>query len=275
MDVLSRVAPLADHRIHYAAGEFLFGDLRVPKMAEGKRAPVVVFIHGGWWKAAYGLEYAGHLCEALKQRGIATWSIEYRRVGNDGGGWPGTFQDVAAGYEYLTTLAKSYPLDLGKVVAMGHSAGGHLAFWLAGQHHVPAESPVARPATTVPLHGVIALAGAVGLQMTIDLAGWFTFAHDKQEVYALMGGTPANFPERYKAGDPAELLPFNVPQALVQGTEDNQIPTQLPERWAERARRVGDVVKVEILPGADHFDVVDPESSSWGRVMAVVEKMVG
>ncbi len=274
MDVLSRVAPVADHRIPYAAGEFQFGDLRIPRLAEGRRAPVVVFIHGGWWKATYGLDYGGHLCEALRLREIATWSLEYRRVGNDGGGWPGTFQDVAAGFEYLAMLAKSYPLDLGKVVAMGHSAGGHLAFWLAGRHHIAPESPLAVTVGQVPLHGVIALAGAVGLQMTIDLAGWFTFAHDKQEVYALMGGTPAAHPDRYKAGDPAELLPFHVPEALVQGTEDDQIPPQLPERWVERARRMGDRVQVERVAGADHFDLVDPESAAWGRVMAVVEKMV-
>jgi pimeloyl-ACP methyl ester carboxylesterase len=160
-------------------------------------------------------------------------------------------------------------------VVMGHSAGGQLAFWLAGHHHVPPESAIARPAVTLPMHGVIALAGAVGLQMTIDLSGWFMFAHDKQEVYSLMGGTPAQVPERYKAGDPAELLPFNVPQVLIQGTEDEQIPPRLPERWAERARRMGDAVKVAIIPGAGHFDVVDPESKAWPRVMAAVETMVG
>ena len=274
MDVLSRTPPAADHRIHYGAGEFQFGDLWLPKLEPGHKTLVVVFVHGGWWKAAYGLEYGGFLCEALKKQGIATWSLEYRRVGNVGGGWPGTFEDVAAGFEFLRTLAESYALDLGRVVAMGHSAGGHLAFWLAGRHHVPAESAVARPAVALPLHGVIALAGAVGLQMTIDLSGWFTFAHDKGEVLALMGGPPSHYPERYKAGDRAELLPFNVPQALIQGTEDDQIPPGLPEKWAERARRLGEQVRVEKIAGADHFDVVDPESKAWPRVLAVVEAML-
>ena len=243
-------------------------------MAAEHTAPVVVFVHGGWWKAEYGLEYGGFLCQALRARGIAVWSLEYRRVGNPGGGWPGTFEDAAAGFEFLTALAKSYPLDLGRVVAVGHSAGGHLAFWLAGRHHVPAESAVGRVPVGVGLKGVIALAGAVGLQMTIELAGWFTFAHDRGEVLALMGGPPGEYPERYKAGDPAELLPFNVPQALVQGTEDDQIPPGLPGRWADRARRLGESVRVEMIAGADHFDLVDPESKYWGRVMVVVERMV-
>jgi acetyl esterase/lipase len=242
----------------------------MPKLAAGQKAPVVMFVHGGWWKAAYDLEYAGHLCEALRKKGVATWSIEYRRVGDDGGGWPGTFQDVAAGYEYLAEVAKSFPLDLNKLVVSGHSAGGHLAFWLAGRHHVPQDSPVAKPAGKLPVHGAVALAGAVGLQMTIDLAGYFTFAHDKYEVYALMGGPPSEYGDRYKAGDPADLLPFNVPQVLVQGTEDNQIPPGLPNKWAERARRVGDTVRVEMIQGADHFDVVDPESQFWPKVEAEI-----
>jgi acetyl esterase/lipase len=275
MDVLSRVPPAADHRIPYGAGALQFGDLRLPKLTAGKLAPVVMFVHGGWWKAAYDLTYGGHLCEALRGQGIATWSIEYRRVGDAGGGWPGTFEDVAAGYEFLRELGTRYPLDLGRVVVAGHSAGGHLAFWLAGRHHVPAESPIARPAASLRMHGVVALAGAVGLQMTIDLSGWFTFAHDKQEIANFLGGLPADVPERYKAGDPAELLPFNVAQVLVQGTEDDQIPPQLPRRWAERAGRVGDTVRVEIVPGADHLDVVDPESKAWPRVLAALETALG
>ena len=275
MDVLSRVPPPADHRLHYGPGMLHFGDLRMPQMQAGQRAPVVMFVHGGWWKAAYGLEYGGHLCEALRKKGVATWSIEYRRVGDEGGGWPGTFQDVAAGYEYLAELAKHFPLDLNRLVVSGHSAGGHLAFWLAGRHHVPAESPLARPSAGLGMRGVVALAGAVGLQMTIELSGWFTFAHDKQEVYALMGGAPAAYRERYRAGDPAELLPFNVPQVLVQGTEDDQIPPGLPHRWAERAMRIGETVRVETIAGADHLDVVDPESRSWGKVEAEILRALG
>jgi acetyl esterase/lipase len=275
MALLSQAPPPADHRLHYGPSPLNFGDLRLPKLAAGQRAPVVMFIHGGWWKAAYGIDYAGYadrLCEALRTKGVATWAIEYRRVGDDGGGWPGTFQDVALGYEYLAEIAKSHPLDLNKLVVSGHSAGGHLAFWLAGRHHVPASSPVAKPAATLPMHAVVALAGAVGLQMTIDLSGYFTFAHDKHEVYALMGGPPVDLMDRYKAGDPAELLPFNIPQILLQGTEDSQIPPELPGKWAERARRVGETVKVQIIQGAGHFDVVDTGSRYWPMVEAEILK---
>ena len=125
---------------------------------------------------------AGISATRLRQEGIAAWSIEYRRVGNDGGGWPGTFNDVALGFDYLKSLAQTYPLNLHRVAVAGHSAGGHLAFWLAGRPNIPEESPLHKPVPALAIHGVVALAGAVDLRLTIHLAGYFAFAHDKREV---------------------------------------------------------------------------------------------
>ena len=274
-DILDRPAPAADARLKYGAGPLQFGDLRMPKMVNGAPAPLVVFLHGGWWQNAYDLTYAGHLCAALKRDGIATWSLEYRRVGDAGGGWPGTFQDAAAGFDHVAELAKTYAIDMKRVVAMGHSAGGHLAFWLAGRPHVPEASPIRNPQPKVPLRGVVSLAGAVDLRLLIDLSGYFTFAHDKREVTNFMGGTPDSVPDRYKAGDPGELLPLNVPQWLLQGTDDQQIPAQLPVRWAERGRARGEKIALDVIPGADHFDLVDPLSAAWPRVRAAVMAAVG
>jgi len=274
MSTLTSPALSADHRIHYGLGEYQFGDLWLPAQAVTQRLPLVVFIHGGWWKSAYGLEYGGHLCAALKSIGIAVWSIEYRRVGSTGGGWPMTFQDVATGFDYAATLAKTYPLDLHRVIAMGHSAGGHLAFWLGGRYHIPESSRIYEPRPKVALHGLIGLAGAVDLRLTCDLSGDFTFAHDKDEVYSFMGGPPAKFEVRYRAGNPGELLPLGVPQILIQSAGDGQIPPQLPFRWADMARRRGDEVTVTIVPGVDHFDVVDPQSKAWPTVQAAVLKLL-
>jgi acetyl esterase/lipase len=272
MDIFSRPALRPDHRIPYGPHPLNFGDLWLP--ANSKPAPLVVFFHGGWWKSKRDLAYASHLCDALKKEGIAAWSVEYRRVGETGGGWPFTFQDVAAGLSYVPTLAKSYPLDLSRVITMGHSAGGHLAFWVAGMHHLDPASELSSHQPPVPLRGCIALAGPVDLRLTIDLSGFFKFAHDKQEVYDLMGGTPTDHPERYKQGNPGALLPFNIPQILIQGTKDDQIPADLPTRWAEMSRRTGDTATVTMIPKADHLDVVDPNSQAWPAVVDAVKRLL-
>jgi acetyl esterase/lipase len=278
MDILSRTIPSADHRIPYGTEPSQFGDLwlpqRIPDSPNRSLLPLVVFFHGGWWQSEYGLGYAGHLCAALKKEGIACWSVEYRRVGETNGGYPATFQDAAAGFDFAATLAKTYQLDLSRVITMGHSAGGHLAFWVAGRQHIEPHSELYEPRPQVPLHGAIALAGAVDLRLTIDLSGYFTFAHDKHEVYALMGGSPQDRPDRYKMGNPGDLLPFHIPQVLIQGTADDQIPPWLPSRWAEISRQTRDTVTISIIPSADHFDVVDPESRAWATVRDSVRKMI-
>jgi acetyl esterase/lipase len=279
MDILSREPPKADHRISYGKDSLQFGDLWIPvslpaRTHAGGLAPVIVMIHGGWWQNTYDLAYCGFLCNALKTMGIAVWSIEYRRVGDPGGGWPGTMQDTAAGFDFLTTLAKSYPIDLHRVAAAGHSAGGQLAFWLAGRHHIPSQSPLHEPQPKIAVRGVVALAGAVDLRLTIDLSGYFEFPNGKPAVLSLMGGTPQQFPERYRAANPGDLLPLSVRQVLVQGTDDEQIPPTLPARYAQNARRQGDVVDVKMVPGAGHFDVVDPESAAWPMVRAALLQTV-
>src|SRR5579872_4131906 len=144
--ILDLPAPPADARVRYGPGEQHFADLRCPafSLEQGRTRyaptlqresyPVVIGIHGGYWRARYGLDYFGHVCAALTAAGIATWNIEYRRLGDDGGGWPGTFEDVALAADALRTVATSYPLDLTRVYAVGHSAGGQLALWLTGRH---------------------------------------------------------------------------------------------------------------------------------------------
>jgi acetyl esterase/lipase len=263
--LLDRVPPKADKRLAYGDLPLQFGDLWLPRKSPSphQRWPVLIFVHGGWWSAAYGLEYGGFLCDAIRSQGVAVWSLEYRRVGDAGGGWPGTMQDVAAGAHHLVKLAEAFPLDLTRIAAAGHSAGGHLAFWLAGRHHIPPGSVLAQPQPQIGLRGVVGLAGAVDLRLTIDLGGYLHFTSGAPAVRALMGGSPKSVPDRYAAADPGLLLPLGVPQILVQGSEDDQIPPELPKRWAQEATRQGDHIDVKIIPGADHFDVVDPTSKAW------------
>src|SRR5258708_5269307 len=150
-DALKGPFPKADHRVSYGKDPLQFADLRVPS---GKGPfPVVMVIHGGCWLAEYDLAYIGRLSAALTEKGIATWTVEYRRVGNPGGGAPGTFEDIASAAAHLRVLAKEYPLDLKRVVAVGHSAGGHLALWLA---------------SSFPLRGVVSLAGVTDLRVAAE-----------------------------------------------------------------------------------------------------------
>jgi acetyl esterase/lipase len=274
MDILSLPVLRPDYRVAYGPAPSQFGDLWIPDDHGHAPHPVVVFFHGGWWKSEYDLGYAGHLCAALKRAGIATWSVEYRRLGITGGGWPMTFQDAAAGFDYLSKLAADYPLDLSRVVAVGHSAGGHLAFWNAGRHHIPLDSELFLPSREVSVRGVIALAGAVDLRLVINLSGNWTFAHDRAEVYALMGGSPSDWPGRYQAGNPGDLLPFQVPQLLIQGADDDQIPPGLPLRWVTMSRHLGSHATLQMIPNADHFDLVDPASKAWETVLSNINSML-
>jgi acetyl esterase/lipase len=265
MSILDRTPPHADHHLPYGPAPQQFGELWIPSTSPTAphRWPLLVFVHGGWWSAAYDLSYGNFLCVAMKALGVAVWSLEYRRVGDPGGGWPGTMQDIAGGMDHLVKLADQFHLDTQRVIAAGHSAGGQLAFWLAARHHIPHTSVLAQSQPNLALKGVVGLAGAVDLRLTIDLGGLFNFANGGPAVKALMGGSPSQVPDRYSAADPGELLPLGIPQILVQGSEDDQIPPALPTRWAQAAKRQGDSVDVKIVPEANHFDVVDPQSSAW------------
>jgi len=253
--ILIRQAPPADHRIAYGSNEFQFGELRLPKGAGPH--PVVIVIHGGCWMSQYGLSYMSHLSAALTEVGVATWSIEYRRIGNQGGGWPGTFEDASRAADHLRTLAKSHPLDLNRVVAMGHSAGGHLALWLAARKHLPKDSPVYSP-DPLPLRGVVSLAGIT------DLRGAGTACDEN--VPQLMGGSAQENPAIYNQASPIELLPLGIPSAIVQGDSDNIIPLAMPKDYAGAAKKKGDDAKLVVIEKAGHFEVVDPKSFAWEAV---------
>jgi acetyl esterase/lipase len=262
LDILSLPPPLADLRVPYGPDPNQFVDLRLP--ARPGPHPVVVAIHGGYWRARYDLAYLGHLCADLTARGFATVNVEYRRLGQPGGGWPGTFIDVAAALDHLRTLAADHRLDLTRVTALGHSAGGHLALWLAARHRLPADSPLHVPgATPLPVSMAVSLAGVVDLRRASELRLSDAVVHD------LLGGTPASIPDRYAAASPHDLLPLGpaVHQVLVHGTADGPVPHEISARYAARAAALGDDVRLVSLPGVDHFAVVDPRSVVWPRVV--------
>ncbi|MDY7228965.1 alpha/beta hydrolase family protein [Hyalangium rubrum] len=263
--MLETPAPAADARIPYGQEAHQFGDLRLPS-GPGPH-PVVVMVHGGFWRAKYDLEHVGHLCADLTRRGYATWSLEYRRVGHEGGGWPGTFEDVGRGTDFLRTLARSQPLDLSRVVLMGHSAGGHLALWLAARSRLRPGEPLHGAEPFMP-RGVVALAGVVDLERAHALR------LSNNIVEEFLGGTPAQVPERYRLGSPSALAPIGVRQVLIHGTEDDTVPVSISADYHARATKLGDDVRLIPLPGAGHFEVINPLSREWPQVVEAITSLM-
>jgi acetyl esterase/lipase len=264
-EILDMPAPPADARLHYGPDPLQFGDLRLPPGAGPH--PVAIVVHGGFWRAKYGLEYAGHMCAALARAGIAAWNLEYRRIGNPGGGWPDTFRDVAMGADHVRALAKRYPLDLKNVISLGHSAGGHLALWLAARPRIAPGDPLAS-SDSISLRGVVPLAGVVDLREAWELR------LSDGAVGELMGGPPDKLAQRYRAGSPIELVPLGVRVRLLHGTEDSVVPIDISNSYQKAASRVGDDARLVVLPGADHFAPVDPRSEHWPKVESTVREMV-
>ncbi len=216
---------------------------------------MVLFIHGGYWRAKYDLAHAGHLCAALARAGMVTWNIEYRRVGNPGGGWPGTFEDVRAAYRALLSQKGDKTMDLGRVCIAGHSAGGQLALCLAGH-----EKSVTR---------VFSLAGVLDLRR-----GWEMHLSN-DAVAGFLGGPPAEVPEHYREASPAELPIPHAVQKLVHGTADDAVPYEIGKSYAERKKQIGENVELTTLPGVDHFQIIDPHSVVWGKVEGIFRSLVG
>lgn len=257
-------------RAQYGSGEWQFGDLRLPDRPGPH--PVVLSIHGGFWRARYGLDFNERLAAWFAAHGYATWNIEYRRVGQEGGGWPGTLLDVAAAADHLRLLAQSHPLDLGRVVAIGHSAGGHLALWLAGRHKLPVRSPLFTP-DPLALRGVISLAGVADLTAMADWHQARGVPLSESPVPGLLGGTPAERPERLACACPARLAPLGVPTILIHGENDEIVPLSVSEAYAGAA---GHEATLTPLAGVDHFAPIDPDSpSAWPPVAAATARLMG
>lgn len=208
--------------------------------------------------------------DALKDEGIATWNIEYRRVGQPGGGWPGTYRDVGRAVDHLRTLAGEHALDLGRVVVVGHSAGGHLAMWAAARARLPVGSPLYVP-DPLAVRGVVNLAGPIDL--TANIAGYEALCRDTV-ITALLGGTPSAVADRYAHASAVTLLPLGIPQVLVWGEHEDFVPRPLAEAYAQAARQRGDPVRLIVIPGVGHFEIASPRASPWPRVASAVRALL-
>jgi acetyl esterase/lipase len=268
-EILEWLSPPADRRLSYGELHQQFADLRLP---DGRGPhPLLVVLHGGFWRAHYDLDHMAHISAALARRGIATLNAEYRRVGDIGGGWPGTFEDVATVIAFANRLHQKYPVYNARVGVLGFSAGGHLALWAASSHRLPSNDPFVtlRPSVSY----VVSLAGVTDLQ-----AAW-----DEQlgntAVGELLGGTPSDVPERY-AGSPHALASWQprsgmpgIDVVIAHGRADQTVPFRHAESYADFAARRGDRVTLLALDDVDHFDLIDPRSEACEAAVKVVLKV--
>ncbi|MEK9509666.1 alpha/beta hydrolase [Gemmatimonadota bacterium Y43] len=251
----------ADAREVWGEGEDAFGEVYLPE-GEGPH-PVVVLVHGGCWQSIAGVGYVSHLARRIAQEGWAVWSPEFRRIDQPGGSWPGILEDVGRATDHLRALAPRHDLDLERVVAMGHSSGGHLALWLAARPKLDPLDPVARA-----LRGDDPLApvGVVGLAAIADLDDFHRAEGGgcgARSVERLLDAAPESWHDRLALSSPTGALPLGVPQLMVTGALDATVASAHAEHWAGLARAAGDPVEVVIPEGAGHFEVVAPWASTF------------
>ena len=262
--VAALTAPPPSHRIAYGAGPLQFGNLRLPK-TRGPH-PVVLFIHGGCYLSQYSIAHVAALEQALADSGFAVWSVEYRRVGDEGGGWPNTFQDVARAADHLRALAQQYTLDLDRIVAAGHSAGANFALWLAARHRIRRDSPLY-------VEHPLRIGAILGLTPAPDFGALHAGGVCNNVIDKLMGGSPDGVAERYRDASPALLLPIGIPQVLLVGGQDRA--------WgpAGRAYHTLTVTARDSLvrfiedPASGHFDVIAPTTATWRIVITELRSL--
>lgn len=258
--------PAPAKRVAYGNAPSQFAELFRPH-GQGP-FPVVVLIHGGCWTVQFGgITQMRSMAGALAAQGIAVWNVEYRRHDEEGGGYPGMYRDVAAAIE---KLREEPELDLQRIVAVGHSAGGHLAQWAASRHRLPQWSP-AWAANPVRIPAVVSLGGLADLRNQATLIR----SSCERETVQLAGAPSAARPDVFADTSPAEMLPAGIRTVLVHGEFDTVAPPSVAEDYARRARAAGDPAEVIVLPGASHYDEVAPSSPSWPTVNGAIRKALG
>ena len=239
-------------RSAYGPDPSQFGDLYLPN---GTPLATVVVIHGGYWQQGFGLDAMVPMCRALQDARYAVWNLEYRRI-EGGGGWPMTFEDVAAGIDHLLTFDT---IDAAQVTLVGHSAGGQLAVWAASRSD---SSPGGPSAVTV--RRCLSLAGV------LDLTTASRERLGGGNVDELMGGAPAEVPDHYRVGDPTLMVPAGCPVHCLHGEDDTVVPAEQSTAYVAAAERAGAPASFRTVPG-DHSSIIEPAGDSWSTIRRLLD----
>lgn len=268
-DLTERPRPQASTRLPYAKGDGYYADLWLP---EGKGPfPVVLMVHGGCWrKSVADLSIMNWAAEDLRQRGIAVWNIEYRGVDQPGGGYPGTYQDVAAAADTLRRVAPLFRLKADSTVVVGHSAGGHLGLWLGARSGIPENSPL-RAARPLPVKAVISLGGLP------DLAAQEArpTGCDKAAITSMAGPKTPTRPDRFRDTSPPAMAAAAPNQILVSGEEDDIAPPSVAANYAARMRIKGVKPRLLTIAGEGHVELIAPGSQSWAAAVMLIRRELG
>lgn len=251
----------------YGSDPAQVADLHVPATVDPGPVPVVVLVHGGYWRSQYSRTLEDDVAADLVNDGYVVWNVDYRAADSDGGGWPGTFEDAAAALDALPDALDDAGLSPGPTAVVGHSAGGTLALWLAARNDLPPESPGAPP-RVVP-DAVISQAGVN------DLARASRTGAGGGAVDALLGGRPDQVPERYALASPIERAPLGIPTLVVAGALDTTVPIDQTTQYATAATDAGDPVTETIVDAEDHRAHLDPDSASWAEVREFLTVQIG
>lgn len=272
-DLLDRTPrPAPAHKVTYGAHADQYAELWLPETS-GALLPVVVLIHGGCWRADLpGPELVAFLSQAIAQNGVAVWSVTYRRVGTKAENfspYPDTFLDVAAAADKLREIAPRYKLDLNRVITTGHSAGGHLALWLAARPKIASTSPL-YSAAPLPVKATVGIAALADLQYAKSASAHACGA----DTVDLLINTKERKDAAYLDTSVTPLLPLGLPQTLISGVYDGIVAPAHALRYRERAKAKGETVTLLTLDDSGHFELIAPWTAPGARVVESIANSV-
>lgn len=255
-------------RVYYGNDSLQYGDIRIPQGSTS--APLIVVVHGGAWLKEYTLDYMNPFCKALTKAGFITWNLEYRRIGDEGGGYPGTFTDIASAMDCIPTLTTLEHLkgriDFNAIILLGHSAGGHLAVWAGSRSHIP-QNHILGAANPLPIRGVVSLAGVLDLQEA------FESGLAEGAVRQLLA--PYAPDALYPVVSPFAMVPADVPVMIIHGIDDMEVPLSASKAYAQKVRALNGAITCTTVHNTDHFSLTDPYGPAWKEILHAVTTLTG